>query len=111
MKLPPLLLGLLTLCLTAFAAPSYDQSRVPLEVDAPKPGMTKIVLLAGGPSSKTMAHEYFAGCALLMDWLKQQPGVWPVMVRDWPKNERVLEGAKSVVYFGDGGGKQPFATP
>ena len=111
MKLPPLLLGLLTLCLTALAAPSYDQSRVPLEVDAPKPGMTKIVLLAGGPSSKAMAHEYFAGCALLMDWLKQQPGVWPVMVRDWPKNERVLEGAKSVVYFGDGGGKQPFATP
>ncbi|MFM9952575.1 MAG: hypothetical protein ACKVVO_00820, partial [Opitutaceae bacterium] len=64
MKLPPLLLGLLTLCLNALAAPSYDQSRVPLEVDAPKPGMTKIVLLAGGPSSKTMAHEYFAGCAL-----------------------------------------------
>ena len=43
MKLPSLLLGLLTLCLTTLAAPSYDQSRVPLEVDAPKPGMTKIV--------------------------------------------------------------------
>lgn len=98
-------------CTSLFAAPSYDQSRVPLEVDAPKPGMTKIVILAGGPSSKAMAHEYFAGCALLMDWLKQQPGVWPVMARDWPKNERVLEGAKCVVYFGDGGGKQPFATP
>ncbi len=89
----------------------YDQSAVPLEVDAPKPGMTKIVLLAGGPSSKAMAHEYFAGCALLLEWLKQQPGVWPVMVRDWPANEKVLEGAKCVVYFGDGGGKQPFAEP
>ncbi len=105
------LLALLALPFGALAAPSYDQSRVPLEVDAPKSGMTKIVILAGGPSSKAMAHEYFAGCALLMEWLKQQPGVWPVLARDWPKNERVLEGAKCVVYFGDGGGKQPFATP
>ncbi len=111
MKSPIAFLALLALPLFAAAAPSYDQSGVPLEVDAPRLGMTRIVLLAGGPSSKTMAHEYFAGCALLMDWLKQQPGVWPVMARDWPKNERVLEGAKSVVYFGDGGGKQPFVDP
>ncbi len=106
------LIVLLCLALPLGAAPSpYDQSGVPLEVDAPRPGLTKVVLLAGGPSSKAMAHEYFAGCALLMDWLKQQPGVWPVMARGWPENERVLEGAKCVVYFGDGGGKQPFADP
>ena len=85
----------------------FDQSKVPLEADAPKTGMTKIILLASGPSSKAMAHEYFAGCALLLDWLKQQPGVWPVMARDWPKNEAVLKGAKAIVYYGDGGGKQP----
>ena len=88
----------------------YDQSGVLLEVDAPKPGLAKIVLLAGGPSSKAMAHEYFAGCALLLDWLKQQPGVWPVMARGWPADERVLANAKCVVYYGDGGGKQPFMT-
>ncbi|MBI5771494.1 MAG: ThuA domain-containing protein [Verrucomicrobia bacterium] len=111
MKHLPLLLALTALASGAVAAPSYDQSRVPLEVDAPRPGLAKIVLLAGGPSSKAMAHEYFAGSALLLDWLKQQPGVWPVLVRDWPKNERVLEGAKCVVYYGDGGGKQPFASP
>jgi hypothetical protein len=105
----PLILVLLTL--PAFAAPSYDQSRVPLEVDAPKSGLAKIVILAGGPSSKPMAHEYFAGCALLLDWLKQQPGVWPVMARGWPGNEGVLEGARCVVYYCDGGGKQPFAEP
>ncbi|MCC7414262.1 MAG: ThuA domain-containing protein [Gammaproteobacteria bacterium] len=109
MKYP--VLAFLCLALSLRAAPSYDQSGVPLEVDAPRAGMTKIVLLAGGPSSKAMAHEYFAGCALLLDWLKQQPGVWPVMARGWPANERVLEGAKCVVYFGDGGGKQPFADP
>ncbi len=107
----PRLLIFSALTVLAFAAPSYDQSRVPLEVDAPRPGLAKIVILAGGPSSKAMAHEYFAGCALLLDWLKQQPGVWPVLAREWPRNERVLEGARCVVYYGDGGGKQPFATP
>lgn len=111
MKSLPALFALFILPFCALAAPSYDQSAVPLEVDAPRPGLAKIVILAGGPSSKAMAHEYFAGCALLMDWLKQQPGVWPVMARGWPANERVLEGAKCIVYFGDGGGKQPFAEP
>lgn len=102
---------LLVLSATVRAADPHDQSGVPLEVDAPDKKLTKIVILAGGPSSKPMAHEYFAGCALLMDWLKQQPGVWPVMARDWPKNEAILDGAKCVVYFGDGGGKQPFIEP
>lgn len=105
-----LLLAAIALLFVPFAraADLYDQSKVPLEVDAPTPGLAKIILLAGGPSSKTMAHEYFAGCALLMDWLKQQPGVWPVMARGWPANEKLFQGARCVVYFGDGGGKQPF---
>ncbi|MEY4688716.1 MAG: hypothetical protein RIR76_2739 [Verrucomicrobiota bacterium] len=111
MRTPPALLALFTALVPLAAAPSYDQSGVPLEVDAPRPGLVKIVILAGTPSSKPMAHEYFAGCALLMDWLRAQPGVWPVMARGWPKDERVLEGARCVVYFGDGGGKQPFAEP
>ena len=109
MKLVSLVLALAALPLAA--APSYDQSRVPLEVDAPRPGLAKIVVLAGGPSSKAMAHEYFAGSALLVEWLNQQPGVWAVMARGWPTNERVLEGARGIVYYGDGGGKQPFAEP
>lgn len=109
--LPPLLLLLVLRAAAAAPASPYDQSGVPLEVDAPRPGLTKIVLLAGGPSSKAMAHEYFAGCALLLDWLKQQPGVWPVLARGWPAHERVLAGAKCLVYFGDGGGKQPFTGP
>jgi len=107
MKLLPALLALPLLAFAAAPSP-YDQSAVPLEVDAPKPGLTKIVILAGGPSSKAMAHEYFAGSALLLEWLKQQPGVWPVLAREWPANERIFEGAACVVYYGDGGGKQPF---
>lgn len=93
------------------SADPFDQSKVPLEVDTPNKSMQKIVLLAGKPSSKTMAHEYFAGCALMMNWLKEQPGVWPVMAREWPKDEMILDGAKAIVYFGDGGGKQPFIEP
>ncbi len=109
---------LLSLILLLCAAPAdaapdpFDQSTVPLEVDSTDPARAKIVLLAGAPSNKSGQHEYFAGCALLMDWLKSQPGVWPVMARDgWPKNEAVFKGARAVVYFGDGGGKQPFVDP
>jgi hypothetical protein len=90
----------------------YDQSKVPLEVDTKDPKLTKIVLLAGSVSNKSGQHEYFAGCALFMDWLKQTPGVFPVMAREgWPKNEKIFEGAKSVVLYMDGGGKQPFLEP
>ncbi|MFO1064262.1 MAG: ThuA domain-containing protein [Pirellulales bacterium] len=88
----------------------YDQSSVKLEDDAPNPSMTKIILIAGSPSNKTGQHEYFAGCALLMQLLKQSPNVWPVMVKEWPTDEKLFDGAKSIVYYGDGGGKQPFLT-
>ena len=54
-----------------------EQRQVPLERDAPDPTLTKIVLLAGSVSNKPGQHEYFAGCALMMKWLKAQPGVWP----------------------------------
>src|SRR5262245_15259989 len=93
------------------ASDPHDQSGVPLEQDTADANLAKVILLASGPSSKPMAHEYFAGCALLMDWLKQQPGVWPVMARDWPGNEAVLKGARAILYYGDGGGKQPFVEP
>ncbi|HEY1170648.1 MAG TPA: ThuA domain-containing protein [Verrucomicrobiae bacterium] len=90
----------------------FDQSKVPLEVDTTDTKLTKIVLLAGTPSNKSGQHEYFAGCALMMDLLKQTKGVHVVMARDgWPKNEAIFKNAKAVVYFGDGGGKQPFLEP
>lgn len=103
--------ALLAPCLLSAVDP-YDQSGVPLEKDTRDPKLTKIVLLAGAPSNKAGQHEYFAGCALMMDWLEAQPGVHPVMARDgWPKDESIFKGAKAVVYFGDGGGKQPFIDP
>lgn len=86
-----------------------EQQQIPLEKDAPDKSMAKIVLLAGSPSNKPGQHEYFAGCALMAEWLKSVSGVWPVLVADgWPKNEAILDGAKCVVSYMDGGPKMAF---
>jgi type 1 glutamine amidotransferase len=86
----------------------YDQSRVPLEVDTPDPTLTKIVLVAGRQSHGPGEHEHFAGCVLLMNMLKQTPGVFPVLARDgWPKNPAIFDGAKALVFYADGGGGHP----
>jgi len=101
---------LLTSALHAELTP--DQQKVPLEALPSDPAAAKIVLLAGSPSNKPGQHEYFAGCALLRAWLSEVPGVAPVMVADgWPKNEAVLDGARCVLYYMDGGAKLPFLTP
>lgn len=103
---------LMLAALRLFAADSYDQSGVPLETTHSDPKLARVVLLAGSPSNKSGQHEYFAGCALFMDWLRQSPGVDPVMARDgWPKNEGILDQARTVVCYMDGGGKQPFLEP
>src|SRR5262249_3177844 len=40
--------------------------------------------------------------------LAQTPNVAPVMARDgWPKNEKIFENAKAVVFYMDGGGGHP----
>ena len=93
----------------AHAGLTEQQKQVPLEVDAPDASLAKIVLLAGAVSNKPGQHEYFAGCSLLMKCLKQTPGVWPVMAAEgWPNNEKILEGAKSIVVFMDAGEKLPW---
>lgn len=100
------------LCLTARAELTDQQKLVPLEVEAPEPGMTKIVLLAGSVSNKPGQHEYFAGCSVLMKCLKQTPGVWPVMAAEgWPKNEAIFKGAKAVVSYMDAGEKLAWLEP
>jgi hypothetical protein len=112
MKTPTLLCTLLALTLCARAELTEEQRRIPLEAASPDPKLAKIVLIAGSTSNKPGQHEYFAGCALMMEWLKQTPGVWPVLVAEgWPKNEAILDGAKAVVVYADGGVKLPFLEP
>jgi type 1 glutamine amidotransferase len=101
----------LALILTLLAAPQ-DRSDVPLEVEPTDTSLSKVVLIAGSFSKGKGEHEYFAGSALLMKMLKQTTGVAPVMAAEgWPKNERILEGAKTIVFYMDGGGKQPILAP
>lgn len=113
--LPSLVLLLAMGLLPAFPAQAElteEQRKVPIEAESPKPGLSKIVLLAGSTSNKAGQHEYFAGCALLAEWLRQIPGVWPVLAAEgWPKNEAVFQGAKAVVVYADGGSKLPFLEP
>jgi type 1 glutamine amidotransferase len=68
----------------------------------------KIVLIAGTPSHGPGAHEFNAGTKLLVKCLKEVPGVEPVFVAGgWPEDESVFKGARSVVFFMDGGAKHP----
>jgi type 1 glutamine amidotransferase len=102
---------ILPLCVGVLAAEvdPYDQSGVPLEKQPPPDAkVTKIVLVAGRASHRSGEHEFFAGCALLMKLLQQTSGVFPVMARDgWPKNPQTFEGAKTVVFYMDGGNGHP----
>ena len=95
------------------AVDPYDQSKVPLEVDAPADFKgKKIVIVAGRQSHGPGDHEFFAGSAILMNLLKQTKDVWVVMARDgWPKNEKIFDNAACLVFFMDGGGGHPVIKP
>jgi hypothetical protein len=95
-------------CARAQPRASYDQSAVPLEIQPADPRLIKIVLVAGKPSHGPGEHEFFAGCALLMKMLAQEPQVFPVMASGgWPKDPKTFEGARSIVFFMDGGAGHP----
>jgi len=102
--------GCLALAVPALAADPdpYDQTGVPLEVEPKDPNATKIVIVAGRQSHGPGDHEFFAGSAILKKVLEQHPNVAVVMARDgWPKNEKIFENAKAVVFYMDGGGGHP----
>src|SRR4051812_30370480 len=102
-------LALLALTQITALALTDEQLRVPREVDNQDPTLTKVVLLAGSVSNKPGQHEYFAGCTLMMEWLRAQRGVFPVLAAEgWPENEKIFNGAKCVVVYMDGGAKLSF---
>jgi len=108
MKIPTLLC-LAVLTTFARAELTDEQKRVPLETDTTDAKLAKIVVIAGSVSSKPGGHEYFAGCTILVNALKQTTGVWPVMAADgWPKDEHIFDNARAVVIYADGGPKLPF---
>ena len=53
-----------------------EQLRNPLEVDAPRPNLDENrPARRPHPPHAGGQHEYFAGCALMADWLKQTPSI------------------------------------
>lgn len=107
-----LLLGHIGLASAAAAesAPSLPRGIV-LEESPTAAGATKIVLVAGSNFFKPGEHEYVGGCAVLMDLLRQTPGVVPVLAVDWPTKPETFAGAKGVVCFFDGGDKHAVLQP
>ena len=94
-------------------ADPYDQSKVPLEVEPPADFKGKRVLIVAGRQSHGPGdHEFFAGSAVLMNLLKQTPGVFPIMARDgWPKNDKLFDTADCIALYMDGGGGHPAIKP
>src|SRR5438132_1426545 len=100
--------------LVSVAAPMDAGDKAPklpkgitLEEQPKDPKATKIVFIAGSNFYKPGEHEYIGGCAVLMDLVKQTPGVFPVLALDWPKKAETFKDAKAVVLFLDGGDKHP----
>ncbi|MBI3683720.1 MAG: ThuA domain-containing protein [Acidobacteria bacterium] len=68
----------------------------------------RIVLVAGRPSHGPGAHEFHAGTLLLAKCLRQTEAVEPVVVKGgWPEDERVFDGARTIVLYMDGGARHP----
>ncbi|WP_406699399.1 ThuA domain-containing protein [Singulisphaera sp. Ch08] len=78
---------------------------VTVEEQPVSPDAIKIVLIAGSSTHKPGEHDYLAGCVVLMNLLRQTPGVAPVLAIDWPEKPETLEGAKAIVMLFDGGDK------
>jgi hypothetical protein len=99
------LVALLALTSLVRSAEPPAKNDPPIEQAPADPKAAKIVLIAGSNFFKAGEHEYVGGCALLLDLLKQTPGVAPVLAIDWPKKPETLAGAKAVVFFFDGADK------
>jgi len=68
----------------------------------------KVVLVAGKPSHGPAEHEFIAGSRLLEKCLRQNAGVEPVVLTGgWPQDESVLDGARALVFYMDGGAEHP----
>ena len=99
-------------CASAIFALSPEQSEVVLEQLPSSAKGARVLLIAGEPSNKPGQHEYFAGCTLLANWLRQNAEVVAVQAANgWPKDESLIDKVQCIVVFADGGPKLPFLEP
>src|SRR5689334_18878966 len=75
----------------------------------------KIVLIAGTKSHGPGEHEYEKGVKLLKHCLDTSPNLkgfkTEVYLDGWPKNEKVLEDAATILLFSDGSDRKEQAHP
>ncbi len=91
----------LLLCLGLSACPTQAQD---------KAAQDRIVFLAGKPSHGYGSHEHLAGCRILADTIERGSSgkvKCDVYSGGWPESDAVLDGAKTVVMYCDGGGGHP----
>ena len=64
----------------------------------------RVVFLAGGRSHGPGEHEFYAGCQILAKALNEQSGlnIKADVIKGWPSDDSVLDGAKAVVIYADG---------
>ncbi|WP_326538396.1 ThuA domain-containing protein [Pseudorhodoferax sp.] len=76
----------------------------------------RVVLIGGTGSEGPGRHEYAQGVAQIAAWLRRQPVpgrrlVVDVFAQGWPADARVLQGAATVLLYGDGEGRHPLHDP
>jgi len=94
----------------ADAPTAQPASPFPIEEESPDPKLAKIVLVGGSTYYKPGEHEYLATCAALRHLLLQNPGVFPVIAKDWPTKPSTFEGAKAVLFLANGGATNALVT-
>jgi len=71
----------------------------------------RVALVAGKPSHPPGHHEFNAGVILLEKCLRQN-NLEPVVVRGgWPEDESVLDNARTLVFYLNGGAQHPMILP
>jgi type 1 glutamine amidotransferase len=92
------------LCIPTAAVAACLAAVAPAEEVKPAPAAARVVFLAGGRSHGPGEHEFNAGCLLLARALNEQSGL-PVkaeVIKGWPDDDTVLDGAKAIVIYADG---------
>jgi type 1 glutamine amidotransferase len=89
-------------CLLVAAGAVACLAGTALAADGPR--VKKIVLLGMDRDHGPGEHEYMAGLALLAESLRHTKGAEPVVLKDWPADDKVLDDAAAIVcYLGVGG--------
>ena len=96
---------------TKYPDSAFIRTGLNIEKPAKENSKTEILIIPGSESVKKPSgnHEYMAGGALLMDIFNKMENVHAVLSNyDWPENEKLIEKADVIVFYGNGDGKQGF---